>query len=487
MPTIPLPENPNSEQLRHRARDLQRAVRAGEPGVLRRLGLERADRDYRLGAAQLAVARGYGFASWARLRRHVDAISARSFRPGPDDGSLLSAFVRLACVSYAGSDERGPAQQLRSAQAARLLVDHPDLPALHPAAAAAAADVEALRHHLSVRPAAAREGCPPFGWSPLMYATYSRLEVSQDAVLATLRLLLSAGADPNDGRFFAGLPTPFTVLTGAFGGGEGDQTPQRHATAVARALLAAGADPNDGQTLYNRMFTTDDDFLTVLFEFGLGGGDGGPWRALLPDLIPAPPVLVSRLLDWAVVHDQRARVALLAGHGVDVSGPLPSGPTPRQSALSNGHRELDGLLHTFGAPAPVLDPIEAFVAAVMGGDTAAMIATPPADIAAARAARPALIGWAAAHGRIESIGPLVTAGFDIDALGRSDLPLEQPWQTALHSAVERDNPAMVRRLLDLGADPTVRDGRFGGTPADWADHLLRSEIGALLRGIDPYR
>lgn len=305
-------------------------------------------------------------------------------------------------------------------------------------------------------------------------------------MIATVQLLLEAGADP-DGRFFAGLPTPFTVLTGAFGGGEGDQASHRHGTAVARALLSAGADANDGQTLYNRMFTTDDDFLELLFEFGLGRGDGGPWRALLPDLIPAPQVLVRRLLDWAVIHDQRARVALLAGHGVDVTGPLPSGPTPRQSALSNGHRELDELLQSFGAAAPALDPVDAFVAATMGGDTAAMTATAPQDIAAARAARPALIGWAAGHGCIESIGPLVAAGFDIDALGRSDLPVEQPWQTALHTAVEGSNLKMVHRLLELGADPTVRDRRFDGTPADWADHLGHSEISALLRGTDRHR
>lgn len=168
MPTIPLPENPNLEQLRHRARDLQRAVRAGEPGVLRRLGLDRAAPDYRLSTAQLAVARVYGFASWPRLRRHVDAITSRSWTPGPDDGSPLTAFVRLACVTYAGGDVDSSAQPGRSALAARLLAEHPDLPTIHPAAAAATADVQALRRHLSYRPAAAREACAPFGWAPLM-------------------------------------------------------------------------------------------------------------------------------------------------------------------------------------------------------------------------------------------------------------------------------------------------------------------------------
>lgn len=482
MPTVPLPENPNLEQLRHRARDLQRAVRAGRPEVLRRLGLPGADADYRLSAARLAVARGYGFASWARLRRHVDAINSRSWKPGPDDGSLLNTFVRLACVTYSGNDVNASAQPVRSAQAARLLAEHPDLPTAELAAAAVTADVEALRQHLSQRRGAAQEGCPPFGWSPLMYLTYSRLQVSDAAATTSVQLLLDAGADPDDGRFFAGLPTPFTVLTGAFGGGEGDQAPRRHAILLARALLAAGADPNDGQTLYNRMFTLNDDFLELLFQFGLGRGDGGPWRALLPDLIPDPATQLRRLLEWAVGHDQRARVALLAQHGVDLLGPLPGGITPMKLALTNGHLDLVELLRSLGAPLPLLDPVDAFVAAALGGDTAAVTATAPAVIAAARAARPALIGWAAAQQRLDAIGPLVAVGFDIDALGRSDLPVEQPWQTALHTAVERGDLALVRELLELGADPTVRDRRFDGTPADWADHLGRPAISALLHG-----
>jgi uncharacterized protein len=51
-----LPARPNLEQLRHQARDLQHAAR---------------DR-ITLSAAQLAVARGYGFASWPTLKREVE-------------------------------------------------------------------------------------------------------------------------------------------------------------------------------------------------------------------------------------------------------------------------------------------------------------------------------------------------------------------------------------------------------------------------------
>jgi hypothetical protein len=40
-------------------------------------------------------------------------------------------------------------------------------------------------------------------------------------------------------------------------------------------------------------------------------------------------------------------------------------------------------------------------------------------------------------------------------------------------------------LLDLGADPTIQDGLYGGTPANWAEHgghaALRDHLIAATR------
>jgi len=69
MPT--LPGNPNLEQLRHQAGDLLRAARAGEREATERI---RAVSDrVTLSGAQLAIARGYGLASWPALRAEVEA------------------------------------------------------------------------------------------------------------------------------------------------------------------------------------------------------------------------------------------------------------------------------------------------------------------------------------------------------------------------------------------------------------------------------
>jgi ankyrin repeat protein len=509
MPTVPLPENPDLAQLRKRARDLQKAVRAGQRRALALVAEHNPQADVRgfaLNQAQLALARHYGFTSWPRLRRHLEIIAARSWTfaeqpadiadpaepPAPPSATQAPAssadraaarFLRLACLNFA---EDAPPRRER---AAALLAAEPDLPSTGLAVAAACADVDAVRRHLAADPAAATRPAEPYGWSPLMYQAYARHDpaIGREDTLATARLLLDAGADPDDGRFFIGLPTPFTLLTGLFGGDPSAQPEHRWAVPFADLLLSSGADPNDGQTLYNRMFGLADDHLEILFAHGLGRGDGGAWRRLLGDQVESPAAMLASLLDWAVAHDQRDRVALLAANGVDVAGPLvarrrysDTGRTPIKVALMNGNVDLAGQLRGYGVPEPELDPVDAFVGAALAGDAAAVAATPPKVIAAARRARPGVLVWAAGLGRAASIELLAGAGFDLNALGRADVPVEEPWETALHAAAGNGDLALVRMLVELGADPTIRDKRFKSTPLAWALHLHHRDVATLL-------
>jgi hypothetical protein len=64
-----LPERPNLDQLRRQARELLRAAADGETSALHRI--RAVSENVSLSAAQLAVARGYGFASWPMLRAEV--------------------------------------------------------------------------------------------------------------------------------------------------------------------------------------------------------------------------------------------------------------------------------------------------------------------------------------------------------------------------------------------------------------------------------
>ena len=61
-----LPDRPNLDQLRHQAKDLLKAGQAGDAAAAGRMTV--VSGRLTLAAAQVAVARGYGFASWARLK-----------------------------------------------------------------------------------------------------------------------------------------------------------------------------------------------------------------------------------------------------------------------------------------------------------------------------------------------------------------------------------------------------------------------------------
>ena len=298
--------------------------------------------------------------------------------------------------------------------------------------AAACADVAAIRQILAADPAAAVSPTGPYGWSPLLYLAYARIDPPPTlaATIQAAQLLLDHGADANDGRFWHGLATPFTVLTGVFGGGREDP-PHPHAIAFARLLLERGADPNDGQTLYNRMFSRDDDHLELLFEFGLGQPSAGPWFRLLGDQLESPAVMLRNLLAWAVIHDQRDRVALLARHGVDIRTRLTElrgrhrrARTPVELALMSGHRELAEALVSLGAQPAQLNEPDAFVAAVMAGDAAATARFGDDVIATVRRRRPGLMVWAAAQGAPNAVDLVAHSGFEVNALGRSDVPSE---------------------------------------------------------------
>ena len=61
-----LPANPNLEHLKKQAKDRLRELQAGRP-------------DAQLADAQHELAREYGFASWPKLKAHVESVSANPF------------------------------------------------------------------------------------------------------------------------------------------------------------------------------------------------------------------------------------------------------------------------------------------------------------------------------------------------------------------------------------------------------------------------
>jgi ankyrin repeat protein len=491
--TAALPDDPSFEQLRKQAKDLRDLARAGIPGALELLAAHHPGHAHpvTLADAQLVVARHYGFASWPRLKRHLLTIAR--YRRAPDEvpeaADVADRFLHLACLRYGGDDAPD-----RWDRAARLLAEHPDITRSSIHAAAAAADVPALDEQLAREPSQAALEGGPYQWEPLLYLAYARHdpELSEAATLTAARLLLGSGADPNAGYLWHGLTSPFTVLTGALGSGEGDQPEHPHAFALAALLLDAGADPNDGQALYNRQFSADDRHLVLLLERGLGHGSGGPWRTRLGHTMDSPPELVRNQLWWAIVHDMRERVRLLVEHGVEFLRPFsaPQGRpswartsherTPAEVAALAGCPELADWLVARGARRPASEGVDGLIAAVLSDDRAT-VERLRQHAAQARAERPALIVWAAARRKRAAIPLLVELGFDVNALGRTDVPMEQAWETALHEAAAQGDVRLGRLLLDLGADPGIKDARFDSTPLGWATHFGQPAMIELLR------
>jgi ankyrin repeat protein len=497
--TTPLPGRPHLEHLRNEARDLQRAVARGDGVALALVATHHprgalASAGFRLADAQLVVARRYGFASWSRLRRYVASVT--ELTRAPDEvaptGDPAADFLLLACLNYSGDD--GPA---RWAEAEALLAEHPDLASENIYVAAALADVGNVQRHLAHDDGAAGREGGPHRWEPLLYLAYARStrDPGAHAVTATARLLLEAGGDPDAGFLHHGLPSPFTALTGAFG--EGEQGPRHqprhpHSLALARVLLDAGADPNDSQTLYNRMFGADDDHLVLLFEYGLGTGEGGPWRKRLGDAqhppidaIPSPERLLRDQLGWAVRHDMAARVRLLVEHGVDIVTPFDDGRSPVETAALAGAVSIVDDLVRAGAPQPALKPADALLAAALADrahDVARLIEHDPDLPAATVAAYPTAILEAVAAGRGTAAAGLVALGFDVNAPAGPRQSYARG-ATALHAAAIGNDAELVRELLALGADPDVHDDAFDSTPLGWARYGDAREAVEILSAV----
>ena len=89
----------------------------------------------------------------------------------------------------------------------------------------------------------------------------------------------------------------------------------------------------------------------------------------------------------------------------------------------------------------------------------------------------------APQGAPNAVGLLVAAGFDVNALGRSDIFSNEPWHTALHVAAENGDLGLARNLLELGADPNIADKHYHSTPLGWARYFEQPALIELLEPI----
>ena len=211
-----LPPHPDLDQLRRQAKDLLRAAQHGDTDAVARV---HAVSDHLiLDSAQLAVAREYGFASWATVKTEVTRREIFDARDVARLNSLLAEHPELAvepmlswCDHPQGASPLGYVAMLRYDTSRVIWRDVPGTAAI----------ARAL-----LKAGAPADGDPADAETPLMTAaSYGDAEVAQ--------ALIEAGAD---------LAATASVDAGGVPGG----TALRHAAVfgmadVAQVLLAAGA------------------------------------------------------------------------------------------------------------------------------------------------------------------------------------------------------------------------------------------------------
>jgi Ankyrin repeats (3 copies)/Ankyrin repeat len=451
-----LPAQPNMDHLRRQARDLRRAAQAGDTTAASRI--QAVSGQITLAAAQLAVAREYGFASWAGLKTAVEAA-------GMDLAQQADAFCEASIRDWTG-------------RAARMLAATPELAGYSFATAVILGDASRVGHEIKRDPGLVTRPDARSGWTALhavCASRWHRLDPARaDGLLAVARLLLDAGAD----------------LSARKGSRPGDWTPLRCAVAgaanppIARLLLERGAVPED-HDLYLAGFgddghgclrllldhttdvaaiattalaapisSNDLDGVRLLLDAG-----ADPRRYVADDAPPSPVVFDAVRLGCTT-----ELVDLLLAHGADPDTPGPDGRSPYALATGQGRTELAALLRRRGAIDDATS-IDRFLSACLRADHIGaqqqLTRDPELPGRLTSSQQAAAIVQAAETGNTAAVSLMLDLGFPIDARGEDG-------GTALHAAAYCGSASTARLLIDRGADIEAPDTQWNSPPLEWA-------------------
>jgi ankyrin repeat protein len=246
-----------------------------------------------------------------------------------------------------------------------------------------------------------------------------------------------------------------------------------HDPDLTRVLLEAGADPNDGESVYHSTEAESPECLRILLEHGAAPHPNDLAHALDEDRLPHVRLLLEHGADanGAAIMAHAVRrgrdpevLRLLAEHGADLDRPggetwrgdVPL-RTPYQHAVLRGRDDLAETLAELGASTQV-DEQDRVVAAAAKGERpdAPLPGTLDPD------GQEVLI-LAALRGRADAVVEAVGVNFS-GVVGGS------PEGTLLHHAAWVGKPDVVEQLLARGADPNASGGDGAGTPLGWAAH-----------------
>jgi ankyrin repeat protein len=484
-----LPTRPNLEHLKNQAKQRLKALRRHDPLT-------------KLAAAQLAVAREYGFASWRRLKAQVDKVVVSD---NPD--TVHPARKRVFDAARAGDVET----------VRRAFQDGFDPAAIDDDGLTIHQIGKENRHEaieMLARDAQARDTRPP----EVRRTIDAILEAANQGRADDLRRLLDARPD----------------LINAHGGNFQRQAALHRAACASRhecvrLLLERGADvrirdfPDNAYPLHLAAAVADLETVRMLVEAGSdvdGQGDDYQvgvlgwatcfrrvrqdvadyllgkgakltlWCAIALDRAEEvrefvsrdPSLLHARMtrnlhrrtpLHHAVAKNRPKVVQVLLALRADANATDATGATPLTTASQeNADKSIVSMLQQAGAK---LD----FIAAVnlKRYDLAeAMLREMPSRIGPDGPDTIAL-HLAVSKKNVEAVEWLIAQGVDVNAK-------RLMWDcnhTALHMTAENGAMDIARMLLDAGGDPDIRDDKYDASVLRWAEFFDRDELAELIR------
>jgi ankyrin repeat protein len=475
-----LPPRANLEHLRKEAKQRLKTLRAHDP-------------EAKLADAQLAIARRYGFPSWRRLKTAVDAQDHDRVFAAARAGDVETIRRALQHGFNAGATDAGGrtvhqiAKTLNHAELELLMRVHQERDDRDDAVkrtvrtildAAADGRADELRGLLDAHPSLV--DAPGISWERQTALHRAAWKNRLDCV----RVLLDHGAnvairDFGDNAYplhFAAAEADFAIVrmlveAGSDVVGEGDDHHLdvlgwatclgRIREDVAEYLLRAGAR------------------LNIWSAIALGRADDV--RAFVRSV---PSILSARMsrnehgrtpLHHAAAMNRPAMVRLLLALGADVHAPDAVGRTALTvAAAEKADPEILGLLQHAGATLDLLGAITlgrfALAERILADDPA-RIGPDGRDTVA--------LHLLVAQRNGEGVRWLIDRGVAVNAK-------RTLWgcnHTALHVTTELPEGAieLTRMLLDAGADPSIRDDKYGGTTLGWAEFCGQPAIAELLR------
>ncbi len=463
-----LPPRPNAEHLRNQAKRLLKAFRARDSEALERFGAvlpkyaDSQDADTSLADAQSVIAREFGFDSWRAL---MDHLAARGEMKGDADAVTVERFIDRAVATNCNAEDHLHATEFR--EACDMLATHPKLSSETFETSIVTGNVQAVARAIGNDASVATTPCGVRRWSPILYASYSRLHRHTDRgyprrLTEIARLLLDNGADPN-----AWFPLDEGAGTALFGAIGVSLNPD-----LARLLLERGANLDDDEAYYHageapiacaRALADhglDREHLTTTLFRKLDFEEQDAVRALLE--MGADPNDARRFGKTALQH------AIIRYRSIEIIDTLldanadPNLEVDEQSAFVlaavRGRKDVMDSIQTRGfAGTPTTK--EQFVSACAMADEPGarkILETAPNVLGELTESDQACLTYAAVQGHADAVHLMLDLGFDIEARGQYRF-------TALHQAGWYGHLDIVKLLIDRGADLTATHD-FNGTP-----------------------